>query len=279
MPTLSDILSGGISRWVEDKRGKLEMMLAEHYGRSPQEYAQKLETNMKRNFASLTDPESKDWLGSALMATGMAPVGMTAFHGSPHRFPPTKKNPLGEFDAAKIGTGEGAQAYGHGLYLAENPGVAKGYAVRGHAQQAGTGPIKWTQGSEVKPHLYTVDLPDEHIAKMLDWDAPLSKQPESVKAGLRKIGFSVDDPRYAATTGSDFYDNIVASVADKRGSGSLKAIREFHGDQPAASKMLSEAGIPGIKYLDQGSRAAGEGSRNFVVFPGNDSILKILKRE
>jgi hypothetical protein len=28
----------------------------------------------------------------------------------------------------KIGTGEGAQAYGHGLYLAENPGVATDYA-------------------------------------------------------------------------------------------------------------------------------------------------------
>jgi hypothetical protein len=41
------------------------------------------------------------------------------YHGSPHRFE--------EFDASKIGTGEGAQAYGHGIYLAESPKVAEGY--------------------------------------------------------------------------------------------------------------------------------------------------------
>jgi hypothetical protein len=42
------------------------------------------------------------------------------FHGSPHKFD--------KFDMSKIGTGEGAQAYGHGLYFAENPQVAKDYA-------------------------------------------------------------------------------------------------------------------------------------------------------
>jgi len=44
---------------------------------------------------------------------------ITAFHGSPYKFD--------KFDPAKIGTGEGAQAYGHGLYFAENPQVAKSY--------------------------------------------------------------------------------------------------------------------------------------------------------
>jgi len=41
------------------------------------------------------------------------------YHGSPYDFD--------RFDMSKIGTGEGAQAYGHGLYFAENPGVAKSY--------------------------------------------------------------------------------------------------------------------------------------------------------
>ncbi len=49
------------------------------------------------------------------------------YHGTPHRFDPTPDNPLGEFRAAQIGTGEGAQAYGHGIYVAESPGVAKAY--------------------------------------------------------------------------------------------------------------------------------------------------------
>lgn len=45
--------------------------------------------------------------------------GIRAYHGSPHRFD--------KFDASKIGSGEGAQAYGHGLYFAENPKTALTY--------------------------------------------------------------------------------------------------------------------------------------------------------
>ena len=40
--------------------------------------------------------------------------------------------------------------------------------------------------------------------------------------------------------------------------------------------MLRDAGIPGIKYLDQGSRAAGEGSRNYVMF--DDKLIDILRK-
>lgn len=59
--------------------------------------------------------------------TGPVMAELDVYHGTPHRFPATEVNPLGEFDASKIGTGEGAQAYGHGVYLAENPEIASGY--------------------------------------------------------------------------------------------------------------------------------------------------------
>ena len=88
---------------------------------------------------------------------------ITAWHGSPHDFPPVTeiishktgervlvdKNQypdwtqhpdiepsdydfagdyeLGKFDSSKIGTGEGAQAYGHGLYFAERQATAVSY--------------------------------------------------------------------------------------------------------------------------------------------------------
>ena len=47
------------------------------------------------------------------------PRGIRAYHGSPYHFL--------RFDMSKIGTGEGAQAYGHGLYFAENEDIAKYY--------------------------------------------------------------------------------------------------------------------------------------------------------
>lgn len=45
--------------------------------------------------------------------------GIIAYHGSPHDFD--------RFSLDKIGTGEGAQAYGHGLYFADNEKVARNY--------------------------------------------------------------------------------------------------------------------------------------------------------
>lgn len=44
---------------------------------------------------------------------------ITAYHGSPHDFD--------RFDISKIGTGEGAQSYGHGLYFAQAEPTAKTY--------------------------------------------------------------------------------------------------------------------------------------------------------
>ena len=48
--------------------------------------------------------------------------GITAYHGSPHDFD--------EFDTSKIGTGESAQSYGHGLYFAQAEPTAIGYRDR-----------------------------------------------------------------------------------------------------------------------------------------------------
>jgi hypothetical protein len=50
-----------------------------------------------------------------------------AYHGTPHTLAPEAGAPLGKFRTSKIGTGEGAQAYGHGLYFAGNKEVAAYY--------------------------------------------------------------------------------------------------------------------------------------------------------
>jgi hypothetical protein len=58
---------------------------------------------------------------AAVAAFGdLAPeTGIRAYHGSPHDFD--------RFDISKIGSGEGAQAYGSGLYFAENENTARSY--------------------------------------------------------------------------------------------------------------------------------------------------------
>jgi hypothetical protein len=63
-------------------------------------------------------------LGMVGDAPGAKPAGgFVAYHGSPHDFD--------AFDSSKIGTGEGAQAFGHGLYLADAEATAKTYRENG----------------------------------------------------------------------------------------------------------------------------------------------------
>jgi hypothetical protein len=53
------------------------------------------------------------------LAADAAQLDQDAYHGSPHEFD--------KFSTAKMGTGEGAQAYGWGMYFAENRDVAEYY--------------------------------------------------------------------------------------------------------------------------------------------------------
>lgn len=87
--------------------------------------------SQSENYAGLIDnpnalntPEGRE---TAMSAINYSPGSMgmikPVYHGSPYKF--TK------FADEKIGTGEGAQAFGYGHYLTESPEVAKTYAMQG----------------------------------------------------------------------------------------------------------------------------------------------------
>jgi len=75
-----------------------------------------------------------------------------AYHGSPYQFE--------QFDIEKIGTGEGAQAYGYGLYFAESEDVARGY------REALTNP-RIEVGGKPADLIYTADI-RERFADLYD---------------------------------------------------------------------------------------------------------------
>lgn len=277
----------------------------------------------------------------------------TVYHGSPHKF--------NKFDMSKIGTGEGAQAYGHGLYFAEAPDVAKSYIPPNtQAQETIAGLLKketaraqrysneggmevyemfnkgytpagiranidnLIESGEAHPdyikkmeqaykkateiykanpagQMYKVDIPDESIPKMLDWDRSLDQQSPEVIAALEKVGITqpwelVSDTGHAlgrtfktqaealaeapagwttrvrpsTNKGNAVYENLAAQVG-KAG----RYDNPLPKDYAATSELLKQAGIPGIKYLDAISRGAGDGSRNFVLF--QDDLARILE--
>lgn len=226
---------------------------------------------------------------------------ITAYHGSPHSFD--------RFDINKIGTGEGAQVYGRGLYFAENEDVARGYRealapygrgsepedvaarvlqnangdrdaalaeLRRRIDSANTNKVPYEEiqktmqarnivntRPDVAGSMYQVKInaDPEHF---LDWDKKVSQQSPAVLERLQKIpGFE----RYEKEFG-------VLPVGERIRRGLMPS--SFDHASPEFSKTYSEAGIPGIKYLDQGSRGGGQGTHNYVVF--NDDIVDIMKK-
>lgn len=260
-------------------------------------------------------PTASNMAEDFLMRRGLMPT-LDVYHGTPHTFPPTERNPLGEFDASKIGTGEGAQAYGLGIYTAEAPATAIEYQKKlsstglakhlanqyggvdgglaeakrrvesykqliadggGGAMSRAKSMLKISEKNvqdleavkaglpENTGNLYKVDLPDEMIPKMLDYDKHLSEQSPEVQKILSA---------YQKEIGGSFGtgDQTLKAIAFERRMKGLD-------DSPAAvAEQLRQMGIPGIKYLDEASRAKGEGTRNFVTFPGEEKNLTILER-
>jgi hypothetical protein len=286
---------------------------------------------------------SADIAGLMTLGSGAVPagrnemrMGIKAYHGSPHDFD--------RFDMSKIGTGEGAQAYGHGLYFAEKEGIARSYrdALTGPRPQdsfaydtilgmakAGSSPAektaaqylamygdelgalqnlkgmskassrgmfgpeiadaaKWLEDAirKVPTHnpgrMYEVNLnttPD----RLLDWDAPLAQQPKEmvniVRDALKREGYlrpNDNGPRQLQSAISSWRMER-GGISDTPMQALLSGNRSLLGpDQVAVSQTLKEAGIPGIKYLDAGSRAAGDGSRNYVMF--DDKLVQILRK-
>lgn len=157
--------------------------------------------------------------------------------------------------------------------------------------------IRRFQSGEFRPggYLYEANLRWPDAAReaadpmgpqhFLDWDAPLSKQPAAVReimepyvAPMRAIE--------AKTSGAEWGDLAAPRDYDPTGSELLKLFRGgldrmdadtvlSGGIGPEVSAALRAKGIPGIRYLDAGSRAAG-GTSNYVVF--DDMLIDILTR-
>jgi len=264
-------------------------------------------------------------------AAQAAKTGIRAYHASPHDFE--------QFDISKIGTGEGAQAYGHGLYFAEAEPVMEDYYRGFNAGKVRQEGVKY--GDTVYPpgvmrtrtledlaakgkdatvadlkrsiqfnESYAPDMANVYRAELdfaltadpakvtipsahryevninadpehfLDWNKPLSEQSQKVREAVTKAYGDIRPVRRRDGTYS------VTSV-DPDGSGRMldyglqeptaeSALAKFHeavtqqlgntayrdlavGNPARASSALREAGVPGIRYLDQGSRATTGG--------------------
>jgi hypothetical protein len=256
------------------------------------------------------------------LASELKQAGIRAYHGSPYDF--------NQFDLSKIGTGEGAQAYGHGLYFAENPATAEEYK-KNVSPQALVPPRRTFQGQELEPgsapyHAGTLletmgrtlpgvrkevqgwidnAKPGEDVAHyqavldtlnqatskkdfgvlspkslmyevninadpehFLDWDKPLIEQPEHIRQKFTDAVLPGNDETdqllrdlhgadaghatlglFPRSSGAQAYNTLASHLEPLESAKTTGA--------QTATEKLRDAGIPGIKYLDQGSRLSG----------------------
>lgn len=266
-----------------------------------------------------------------------------AWHGSPHKF--------SSFSLAHLGTGEGNQAYGWGLYFAASKEVSEWYRTvlseqqgkhrthvtydgiayefsegseheaqaliralvsKGHSFRDSLEAImelrkyprlaevrkaftrivegdstRYTEAEIAKEDKFTkeVILKPRRILKILNemsidegqlykvnldvieeglllWDTPFEEQSKVVQQALLALGYK-PKPKTKYLSLEEDGGSIYRDLA-----GTL-------GGQKEASLALKKNGVDGIKYLDGGSRKAGEGNYNYVVF--DDAAIDVVE--
>ena len=257
-----------------------------------------------------------------------------AYHGTPHQ--------VDRFSLQKIGTGEGAQAFGWGLYFASNREVADHYRktlsdgtsstgavmVRGEkvdafspeghaarllfyndareikssakqwlkeakagepwaeeiASKAGTSAADYyTRLNEflsthkrkdvkvLKGNLYQVEIPDD--GDLLDYDAPIAKQPAAVQDAargfLREEGYlraGENGPRQLSSSFREAAMALGGMVRGGDGQTLYEMLSKKLGSEQAASLYLHERGIPGLRFKAGQIAGVKGGGHNYVIW-------------
>lgn len=222
-------------------------------------------------------PASRQLAG--LLADAYNPMGMVVYHGSPAKF--------SRFDPKKIGSGEGAQAYGYGHYVAQSPSVAKEYRTAlSEPELFKKGrQIKTTAGSNMDTAKAWLQDSFESGASNPFEDAiakvaasPI-KQKEEVISALQKLqSGGVQMQKGGFEYEIDLPDEQIAKMLKwdeplSKQTPEIQALAKQYGltdfdhlggdlvaamnaKRPAGAEAMRQAGIPGISYYDQGSRVA-----------------------
>jgi len=128
-----------------------------------------------------------------------------------------------------------------------------------------------TAESISRGYLYKHDLPDEDIARYLDWDAPLSES-EMIRV---YEALDAENPNFARAFQDNWYSTNEAGREAWSGQDLYYELSKQYGSNKAASEALASAGIPGLKYYDGSSRTAASpkvvnADDGYDVFWGND---------
>ncbi len=187
-------------------------------------------------------------------------------HGSPHNFE--------QFQLEKIGTGEGAQAFGYGLYFTDGSKIAKGYADKLSKDKTGT--------------VYSVRIKNGRTSSWVDWRTPLDETQEqdlfnSLSKEDRTAYNKFVDDAFNNSTDKDYTGSVSDLKLGRDGfpyydkqtaAGNLYLDLKDALGQQKATEVFKSAGFNGIKYE---AKKGLSDSTNYVVFDPNS--IEIIGKE
>jgi hypothetical protein len=181
--------------------------------------------------------------GGSIPAIGKAvphgQLGITAYHGSPFKFD--------KFDLNKAKEGTGVNLFGKGVYLTDNPNVAKHYAGD-------------------KGYVYKVDVPDKNVESMIPYMEKIKNQNTKVQELANR--YNPELQKIMELQNLKNPNAQVSNIDDLYTSDLFRAMGRLN--KEAEPKLIQE-GIPGVYHPNIGGKAT-----NYVVY--DPSILKILER-
>jgi len=230
---------------------------------------------------------------------GLLSPEISAFHGSPHRFD--------RFDIGRMGSGEGAQMHGKGLYFAEKEDTAKAY--RDSLTKRDLDYEEWLYGK-----YKTAERAEDYDRMQVYEDAMRGETPYEIlqrygsdEPAMRKIAKQVvgeideygpdlghmyevrikadrnkflkldlpleDQPDVVRDAYSQFQRSFPATDAELPEDHFYRFVTSAEG-----ADVMRQAGVPGVEYADAYTRhkPAEKQSKNFVVF--DDQIIDIARR-
>jgi hypothetical protein len=223
---------------------------------------------------------------------GPTTFSITAYHGTPHK--------VDRFRMAKIGTGEGAQAYGWGLYFAKARKVAEEYQ-KNLAGKNRINPLDSSTASGIAADYINFYVGNKEAARAaveravrLDEmsgseaaDVIQFIEQSTVSAGnLYTVELLPDEVDFLdwdkplSEHPQKIQDELFVefgSLYDETQTGGewYQGLVKDDTDPKTLSADLARIGIPGIRYLDGMSRDGGTGTSNFVIF--DENLVRILE--
>jgi hypothetical protein len=193
-------------------------------------------------------------IGSGL--SGLAGAIKT-YHGSP------RAEPFRKFSKEFMGSGEGAQAFSKGHYVAENPKVAKSYYRPGGSLYEVS--LEWPDAAREAAD----PMSREHF---FQWDKPFNKQPEHIQKALLDI---IEENPPEIEKYREFLDRIWKS-SDWDMVKAIKTHPNAFIRDAQLEPHLYKKGIPGVAFADQATRIKPIDQRTYIYSVYGDEIPRIV---